>query len=86
MCCGAFIVGGCGKEFKKLVERGDGGLILHYDIVCTHPTLPHRLSLGNFHTPFNSHRKYPEKFSQYYRMSVTSFDELLGLTGEHSFN
>jgi hypothetical protein len=26
---------------------------------------------------------YPEKFFQYYRMSVTSFDELLNLIGEN---
>ena len=49
----------------------------------THPTLSHRLSIGNFHISFNNHRIYPEKFFQYYRMSVTSFDELLGLIGEN---
>ena len=49
----------------------------------THPTLSHRLSIGNFHTSFNNHRIYPEKFFQYYRMQVTSFDELLGLIGEN---
>ena len=49
----------------------------------THPTLSNRLSIGNFHTFFNNHRIYPEKFFQYYRMSVTSFDELLGLIGEN---
>jgi hypothetical protein len=47
----------------------------------THPTLSHSLSIGNFHTSFNNHRVYPEKFFQYYIMSVTSFDELLGLIG-----
>ena len=49
----------------------------------THPTLSHRLSIGNFHTSFNKHRIYPEKFFKYYRMSVTSFDELLSLIGEN---
>jgi len=49
----------------------------------THPTLPHRLSIGNFHTSFNNHRIHPETFFQYYTMSVTSFDELLGLLGEN---
>ena len=49
----------------------------------THPTLSHRLSIGNFHTSFNNHRIYLEKFFQYYRMSVTSFDELLSLIGEN---
>ena len=46
----------------------------------THPTLSHRLSIGNFHSSFKNHRTYPEKFFQYYTMSVTTFDELLGLT------
>jgi hypothetical protein len=39
----------------------------------THPTLSHRLSIGNFHTSFNNHRIYTEKLFQYYRMSVTSY-------------
>ena len=39
-------------------------------------------SYTNFHTSFNNHRIYPEKFFQYYRMSVTSFDEFLVLIGE----
>jgi hypothetical protein len=34
----------------------------------THPTLSHRLSIGNFYTFFKNHRIYPEKFFQYYRM------------------
>jgi hypothetical protein len=49
----------------------------------THPTLSHRLLIDNFHTSFNNHRIYPEKFFQYYRMSVTFFEELLGLIGEN---
>ena len=48
-----------------------------------HPTLSHHLLIGNFHTSFNNHRIYPEKFFQNYRMSVTSYDELLGLIGEN---
>jgi hypothetical protein len=47
----------------------------------THPTLSHRLSIGNFHTSFNNHGIYPDKFFQYYMMSVACFDELLGLRG-----
>lgn len=43
----------------------------------THPVLANRPSTGQFHVMFESHRKYPDKFFQYYRMSVTSFDELL---------
>jgi hypothetical protein len=49
----------------------------------TRPKLSHHLSIDNFHTPFINHRIYPEKFFQYYRMSVTSFDELLGLIDEN---
>jgi hypothetical protein len=45
----------------------------------THPALSHHLSIDNFHTSFNNHRIYTERFFQCYRMSVTSFDELLGL-------
>lgn len=43
-----------------------------------HPTLSSRLTSGHFHVNFCNHRKYPDKFFEYYRMSVTSFDELLG--------
>jgi hypothetical protein len=48
-----------------------------------HPMLSHCLSIGNFNTSFKNHRIYLEKFFQYNRMSVTSFDELLGLIGEN---
>lgn len=49
----------------------------------THPTLSNRLSTGQFHIMFNKHKMYFEKFFQYYRMSVTSFDELLDLVREN---
>ena len=45
----------------------------------THPILVNRLSTGQFYTTFENHRMYPEKFFKHYRMSVTSFDELLRL-------
>lgn len=45
----------------------------------THPVLSSRLTTGTFHTTFALHRQYEDKFFQYYRMSVSSFDELLGL-------
>jgi len=32
---------------------------------------------------FNNRRIYPENFFQYYRLSVISFEELLGLIGEN---
>jgi hypothetical protein len=45
----------------------------------THAALSNRLSTGQFHTMFGNHRKFPDKFFLYYRMSATSFDELLNL-------
>lgn len=48
----------------------------------SHPILSHRLVTGQFHVMFNTHRMYPDKFYQFYRMSVESFDELLGLIRE----
>jgi hypothetical protein len=71
--CKAFIVEGEERKKKTSWKRR----------WRTHPTLSHCLSIGNFHTSFNNHRIYPEKFFQNYRMSVTSFDELLGLIGEN---
>jgi hypothetical protein len=46
-----------------------------------HPIYSERLSLGRFCTSFESYRNYPDKFSSYYRMSVSSFDELQALAG-----
>jgi hypothetical protein len=57
---------------RKLVETDDGGLILRY----------HFVPLGQF-SYFNNHKIYPQKFFQYYMVSATSFDELLGLIGEY---
>jgi hypothetical protein len=45
----------------------------------THPVLSSRLSTGTFHTTFALHRQYENKFFQFCRMSVSSFDELLVL-------
>ena len=45
----------------------------------THPAISNRLSTGQFHIMFGTHRKFPEKFFVYYRMSTTSFDELSNL-------
>jgi hypothetical protein len=45
----------------------------------THPAISNRLSTGQFHIMFGTHRKFPDKFFLYYRMSTTSFDELLNL-------
>ena len=45
----------------------------------THPDISNRLSTGQFHIMFGTHRKFPDKFFLYYRMSTTSFDKLLNL-------
>lgn len=45
-----------------------------------HPLISSRLQTGHFHLQFSDHRKYPDKFFSYYRMSIKSFDELLSLT------
>ena len=42
-----------------------------------HPALSNRLSTGQFHFIFETHRKYPEKFVLHYKMSTKSFVELL---------
>jgi hypothetical protein len=46
-----------------------------------HPIYSVRLSVGKFHVDFQRYRNYPDKFFAYYRMSVSSFDELLTLAG-----
>ncbi|KAG8307156.1 hypothetical protein J6590_030092 [Homalodisca vitripennis] len=48
----------------------------------THPVLSSRLTTGAFHLMFEKHRQYEDKFYQYYRMSVSSFDELLHLVSD----
>ena len=48
----------------------------------THPILANRLSTGQFYIMFENHRMYPDKFQHYYRMSVSSFDELKSLVCE----
>ena len=42
-----------------------------------HPVLRSRLTTGQFHLKFCEHRKYPQKFFLYYRMTIKSFDDLL---------
>lgn len=41
-----------------------------------HPYTDLRLLRGRFHTSFGDLRENPDKFYNYYRMSVKSFDEL----------
>ncbi len=44
-----------------------------------HPFHGDRERSQRFQKFYNSIREYPEKFFEYYRMSITSFDELLEL-------
>jgi hypothetical protein len=49
--------------------KNAGGLILQFQT----------LSTGQFHIMSGTHQKFPDKFFLYYRMSTTSYDELLNL-------
>lgn len=42
-----------------------------------HPLNSHRLSLGEFNCLYSNIRQHPDRFFNYYRMSVKSFDELV---------
>lgn len=44
---------------------------------------PERESCGRFKTFYNDIRNCADKFSDYYQMTVTSFDELLNLVRNH---
>lgn len=44
-----------------------------------HPVIDDRLTIGSFVTLYPKLREHPNKFFNYFRMSVTSFDELLSL-------
>lgn len=46
-----------------------------------HPIVSERLLHGQFHTLHYELRQYPPKFFNYYRMSVSAFDELLQILG-----
>lgn len=46
-----------------------------------HPVLSQRMLKGQFCKLYSDLRDYPNKFFQYYRMSVKSFDELLKIVG-----
>lgn len=48
-----------------------------------HPINAHREKSKRFSSFFENLRKYPEKFFDYYRMSLTSFDELLQCIREY---
>lgn len=42
-----------------------------------HPINSNREEFGQFDAFYDSIRRYPDKFFEYFRMSITSFDELL---------
>ncbi|KAL5233408.1 hypothetical protein ACI65C_000818 [Semiaphis heraclei] len=44
-----------------------------------HPLNLKRPDNGQFQVTFMTLRSYPEEFMKYYRMSITSFDELISL-------
>ncbi|CAI6372771.1 unnamed protein product [Macrosiphum euphorbiae] len=46
-----------------------------------HPICSNRLLQGKFHTLHSKLLNFPEKFFGYYRMSITSFNELVKLIG-----
>ncbi|KAJ8935151.1 hypothetical protein NQ314_012969 [Rhamnusium bicolor] len=46
-----------------------------------HPINSERLLYGKFHTLHFKLKQYPDKFFAFYRMSVSSFEELLSLVG-----
>jgi hypothetical protein len=46
-----------------------------------HPLTTQRLLKGQFHELYENLRSHPDKFFKYYRMSISSFDELLKLVG-----
>jgi hypothetical protein len=48
---------------------------------CVHPLTTQRLLKGQFHKLYENLRSHPDKFFKYYRMSISSFDELLKLVG-----
>ncbi|KAM5165185.1 LOW QUALITY PROTEIN: uncharacterized protein ACMZJ9_007622 [Mantella aurantiaca] len=47
-----------------------------------HPIVSSRPSMGEFHLLYGQMRDHPEKFADYFRMSIASFDELLSLVSE----
>ncbi|XP_041430603.1 protein ALP1-like [Xenopus laevis] len=54
-----------------------------------HPITSQRLKNGQFHILYSELRRYPEKFQKFFRMSTSSFDELLtiltpGLSHDHT--
>lgn len=43
----------------------------------THPIVSERLTKGKFVLLHNTLKKYPDKFFEYHRMSISSFEKLL---------
>ena len=48
-----------------------------------HPLYSKRLNIGQFHTLYEELSANPDKFLEYYRLSIKSFDEILNLIITH---
>jgi len=46
-------------------------------VYWVHPLNAQRITLGEFHCLYSDMRQYPDRFFNYYRMSIKSFDELV---------
>lgn len=60
------------NEKKKLKKRNR-----KYSV---HPLFSERLIYGKFHTIHSKLKDYPDKFFMFYRMSTSSFEDLIALT------
>lgn len=48
-----------------------------------HPIISEREAKGTFHVLYYQLRQHPDKFFNYFRMSIQSFDELHNILREH---
>jgi hypothetical protein len=64
---------------QNLVEKKE-----RRTLCCTDHAISNRLLTGKFHIMFGTHRKFPDKFFLYHKMSRTSFDDVLSLICDES--
>jgi len=62
-------------ESKKQKQKSNKSKRRHW----VHPLNLKRPENGQFQVTFMTLRSYPEEFMKYYRMSITSFDELVSI-------
>jgi hypothetical protein len=48
-----------------------------------HPINYNRLNMNQFHLLHGKLREHPEKFFNFYRISIKSFDKVISLVGDH---